>query len=175
MMGAMQAVFERKSQRNQIMLIVTGYAAVTMFAVAEFFQRYLYSLREPVDSAGGMAAFGDLMLSVFVFFLFLFPTFFLLRLLAQNQAFYGPYAKVLLAVSVTNPISVVLLAVFHRSVLAQNVFGERVWVSPLVLTVMLMSRCIGRRSPSKKLMTWASLIEGGTLVVSFALFVVLAH
>jgi hypothetical protein len=168
--GGMQAV----SQRNQFMMIGVGYAAIVLFAVAEFFQRYLYTLREPIDSAGGMAAFGDLMLSVFVFFLFMFPTFFLLRLLAQNQAFYGPYAKVLLALSITNPISVALLAAFHRSVLAQNTFGERVWVSPLVLTVMLMSRCIGRRSPSKKLITWAALIEGGTLVASAVAVVGLA-
>jgi hypothetical protein len=163
------------SQRNQVMLIVTGYAAVTMFAVFEFFQRYLYRLREPIDSAGGMAAFGDLMLSIFVFFLFLFPTFFLLRLLAQNQGFYGPYARVLLGVSITNPISVALLAAFHRSVLAQNIFGERIWVSPLVLTVMIMSRILGRRSPSKRLMTYASLIEGGTMVASAVAFVGMAR
>jgi len=147
---------------------------VFMYAAAAFFQRYLYTLREPIDSAGGMAAFGDEMLTLFVFALAMVLTFFLLRLLAQSDRFYTAYAKVLLAVSVTAPISVAVLAAFHRSLLVQDVCGERLWRSPCVFTVMAMSRVLGRRTAKKRLMTWALLIEGGTLIVSVAVFMALA-
>lgn len=167
----MQAI----SRRLQLELIGAAYALVFLFAAAEYFQRYLYTLREPIDSAGGMAAFGDEMLTIFVFLLFLAPTFFLLRLMAGNEGVFSAYSKILLAVSITDPICVGLLAVFHRSILAQNVCGERLWRSPMVLTVMIMSRVTGRRSPSKRLITWASLIEAGTLVACVVVFMVLAR
>jgi hypothetical protein len=81
------------SRRLQVQLIGAGYAAVLMFAVYEFFQSYLYRLREPIDPSGGMAAFGDEILTLFVFLLFLVPTFFLLRLMAQSDGVYTVYAK----------------------------------------------------------------------------------
>jgi hypothetical protein len=173
----MQAI----SRRLQLELIVAGYALIFLFAAAEYFQRYLYTLREPVDSAGGMAAFGDELLSIFVFLLLLAPTFFLLRLLAnpqrvaQSDQFYAVYAKVLLVLSITNPLALGLLALFHNSVLAQNICGTRLWRSPMVLVVMVMSRVLGRRSPRKRLITWAILVEGGTLVASAAVFVMMAR
>jgi len=145
-----------------------------MYAVFAFFQRYLYSLREPIDSAGGMAAFGDEMLTLFVFVLLMVPTFFLLRLMAQSDGIYTVYSKALLAVSVTAPISVGVLAAFHRSLLVQDVCGERLWRSPCVFVVMVMSRVLGRRTAKKKLITWALLIEGGTLIAAFAVFAALA-
>src|SRR3954465_9814272 len=98
-----------------------------MFAVYEFFQRYLYSLREPIESSGGMAAFGDEILTLFVFLLFLAPTFFLLRLMAQSDGVYTVYAKILLAVSITAPICVGLLILFHRFMVIQNICVTRLW------------------------------------------------
>jgi hypothetical protein len=169
------------SRRLQLELIGAGYAAVLLYAVYAFFQRYLYTLREPIESSGGMAAFGDELLTLFVFLLFLVPTFFLLRLLAnsdrvsQSDRFYSVYAKVLLAVSLTDPLSVGLLALFHRSLLIQNLCVTRLWRSPCVLVVMAMSRVLGRRSQGKRLITWALLIEAGTLIVSFAVFMALAR
>jgi hypothetical protein len=174
--SAMQAI----SRRLQLELIGAGYALVFLFAAAEYFQRYLYTLREPIDSAGGMAAFGDEMLTIFVFLLFLAPTFFLLRLMAnsdrmaQSDRFYESYAKVLLAVSITDPLAVGLLALFHNSILAQDICGTRLWRSPMVLVVMIMSRALGRRGQEKRLMTWAILIEAGTLVASVAIFLMMA-
>ncbi len=162
------------SRRLQLELIGAGYALVLMFAVFEFFQRYLYTLREPVDSAGGMAAFGDEILTLFVFLLAMVPTFFLLRLMAQSEAVYAVYAKVVLAVSLTAPICVGLLALFHRSLTVQNICVMRLWRSPCVLVVMAMSRVLGRRNPTKKLITWALLIELGTLIASIAVFMGLA-
>lgn len=166
----MQAI----SRRTQFELIGAGYAVVFVYAAYMFFQRYLYTLREPIDSAGGMAAFGDEMLTLFIFGLALVPTFFLLRVLRDSDRFYTVYAKVLLAMSVTAPIAVAVLALFHRSLLVQDVCGERLWRSPCVFVVMAMSRILGRRSPKKRLITWALLTEGGTLIVSFAVFAALA-
>jgi len=169
--GFVQAI----SRRLQIELIGAGYAAVTMYAVFAFFQRYLYTLREPVDSAGGMAAFGDEMLTLFVFALFLVPTFFLLRLMAQSEPVFSFYAKLLLAVSFTAPLSVALLLLFHRFMLIQNICVTRLWRSPCVVVVFAMSRILGRRSPKKKLITWALLIEAGTLIASAVVFMGMAR
>ena len=167
----MQAI----SRRIQVQLIVAGYAAVLMFAAYEFFQRYLYRLREPIDSSGGMAAFGDEILTLFVFFLFLVPTFFLLRLMAQSDGVYTVYAKILLAVSLTAPICVGLLVLFHRVLVIQNICVTRLWRSPCVLVVMAMSRVLGRRSAGKRLITWALLIEGGTLIAATVMFLTMAR
>src|SRR5579884_416673 len=145
-----------------------------MYGAFAFFQRYLYTLREPVDSAGGMAAFGDEMLTLFVFGLLLVPTFFLLRLMAQSERVYAGYAKVLLAVSFTAPLSVGLLALFHHSLLVQNVCGTRLWRSPCVLVLMAMSRVLGRRTAGKRWITWVLLIEGFTLIASIFVFMALA-
>ena len=145
-----------------------------MYAMFAFFQRYLYELREPVDSAGGMAAFGEEMLTLFVFALFMVPTFFLLRVMAQYESVYDVYAKLLLALSVTAPVAVAVLVAFHRSILVQDICGTRLWRSPCVFVVMVMSRVLGRRTRNKKLITWALLIEGGTLVASVVAFVGLA-
>ena len=163
------------SRRLQLELIGAGYAAALMYGAYRFWIWHLYELREPIDSSGGMAAFGEEMLTLFVFALFLVPTFFLLRLMAQSDGVYDVYAKLLLAVSVTAPISVVVLALFHRSLLIQDICGTRLWRTPCVLVVMAMSRVLGRRSPSKKLISWAMVIEAGTLIVAFAVFAVLAR
>lgn len=163
------------SRRLQLELIGTGYAALLMYGVYEFWQRHLYELREPIDSAGGMAAFGDEMLTLFLFVLFLVPTFFLLRLMAQSDVVYTVYAKLLLAVSFTAPVCVALLVLFHRSMMVQNLCVTRLWRSPCVLMVMAMSRVLGRRSQGKRLITWSLLIEAGTLVASFAVLAVLAR
>jgi len=162
---AVQAI----SRRIQLELIGAGYAAVLLFGVFEFFQRYLYTLREPIDSAGGMAAFGDAMLTVFVALLFLVPTFFLLRWMAQADGIYAVYSKILLAVSLTAPLSMGLLALFHRSETVQNVCVTRFLWAPFLLLVMAMRRSLGKR-----LITWALLIEAGTLIAGFAVFAVLA-
>jgi len=169
------------SRRLQLELIGAGYASVLLYGTYEFWQRHLYELREPIDSAGGMAAFGDEMLTLFVFALFLVPTFFLLRLMAnadrmaQADRFYDVYARLLLAVSFTAPLAVALLALFHRSMTIQNLCVTRLWRSPCVLAVMAMSRVLGRRSRSKRLLTWSLLIEAGTLVASFAVLALLAR
>lgn len=163
------------SRRLQLELIGAGYAAVLMYAVFAFYQRYLYSLREPIESSGGMAAFGDEILTLFIFGLVLVPTFFLLRLMAQVDTIYAFYSKVLLGVSLTAPIAVALLVLFHRSLVVQNVCVMRLWRSPCVFVALAMSRLLGRRNPKKRLITWALLIEGGTLIVALAVFVGLAR
>ena len=161
-------------RRYQFGLIGAGYAAVLMYAAFAWFQRYLYTLREPIDSAGGMAAFGDEMLTLFIFALLLVPTVFLLRLMAQSDRVYTLYAKVLLIVSLTAPLSVGLLVLFHRVMWIQNLCVLRLWRSPCVLVVIALSRVLGRRTPKKRWISRALLIEGATLVASVAVFMGLA-
>jgi hypothetical protein len=76
------------SWRTQLWLIVSGYAVVSVVAAGLLFGRYLQELTHPADvqAYGGMYAFGDAILGLFVAFLFLIPTVFLLRVMARFEA-----------------------------------------------------------------------------------------
>jgi len=65
--------------RTQLGLVATGYAVVIGAAAALVLARYMLYVRHPDDAAaaGGMYAFGDMMLGFFIVGLFLIPTFFL--------------------------------------------------------------------------------------------------
>jgi hypothetical protein len=167
------------SRPRQLQLIVCGYAAVTLWAAAVYFARYLAALRDPAYSSGGMWAFGDLMLDVFVFFAFLVPTLFLLLYMAQSDKAFTKYSKIALSVSLLTPVCAVVLAVWQgiwhgMPVWWQDQLFTPLYWSPAVLVVLAMSRVIGRRQASKKLLNYALAIEGGTLVVILAIFIGLA-
>jgi hypothetical protein len=78
-------------------------------------------------------------------------------------------------VSFTAPICVGLLILFHRFLVIQNFCVTRLWRSPCVLVVIAMSRVLGRRSRGKRLITWALLIEGGTLIAAMVMFLTMAR
>ena len=162
------------SWRLQLELIGAAYAAIILFGLLTFFQRQLAQLRDPMDAQSAMWAFGDLILSVFLFLLCLVPTFFLLRLMAESDTVYSVYAKFVLAASLTAPLCMGLLALFHRSLTVQNVCVTRLLWAPFVLLVMAMSRFFGRRNPGRRLITRALVIESGTMIVGVAVFVAMA-
>lgn len=163
------------SKRLQCYLIAFGYAAVLFASAILYYQRHLAELQNPVDSAGGMWAFGDLMLDVFVFGMFLVPTFFLLRLMSQADSLYATYSKILLAISLTAPLAVLLLVIFKsNSQPLQDTCFDRLFRSPAVLVILILSRIFGRHHRLKRLITYALGIEGLTLVGCIATFVLLA-
>jgi len=158
---------------------MAGYAAVAVYAATMYFTRYLAALRDPAYSSGGMWAFGDLMLDVFVFILLLVPTFFLLCYVAESDQAFAKYSKLALGVSLTAPLCALVLGLWqgiwhNMPIWLQNPLFTRLFWSMAVLIVLAMSRIVGRRKASKKLLNYAMAVEGVTLVVIVAIFVGLA-
>lgn len=165
------------SKRLQLQLIAFGYACVLLYGVCAWYVRDLAALRDPAYSSGGMWAFGDTLLDMFLFLLALAPTFFLMRLMAGEEAIFGVYSKVAVAATITAPFCVAMLATMAIHPLPQwlqGLFVDRLWYSPAVLAILGLSRVLGRRHRLKRLLTCALAIESATLVGSLAVFILLA-
>jgi hypothetical protein len=161
------------SRRLQLAAVVFGYIIVLIYATYLYYGRHLAELRDPQSAAGGMWAFGDLLLNLFVFLLFLVPTFFLLRLLAQSGPVFAAYSKIALLVSLTAPLCGLALVIYKSRPLAlENLCVTRLFYAPFVLLILGLSRFLGRRQPAKRLVSYALAIEGFTflalVVVMFA-------
>ena len=65
--------------RNPLGVVAAGYAVVVFIAAMLLLGRHIQYVTHPADamSSGGMSAFGDLLLGLFIGGLFLIPTFFL--------------------------------------------------------------------------------------------------
>jgi hypothetical protein len=87
----------------------------------------------------------------------------------KSESAYTAYAKVLLGLSLTAPISVVLLAI---PVLNQWYWGDacifRLFAIPIVVVVLIFSRWLTRFARARRLISYALLIEGLTFVVVIA-------
>jgi hypothetical protein len=163
------------SQRAQLMLVAAGYAAVAAMSVFLVAWRYLQYKLHPDDANlyGGMWAGGDMMLAVFIFCLLMVPTFFLALVIRKSELLYTRYAKVLVGVGASAPISLGVIAI--PAVGQGNgwlgwVFFWRVLGSPLVFLAMTGSRLLARFPRAKRLCNYALLIEGLTLVAMVFLF-----
>jgi len=159
---------ESSPSRPQLRLVSLGYAVMAAVSVLLIYERYLQYVRSPQDVAasGGMYAGGDLLLELFICFLFLLPTVALVFLIRKSESRYTAYAKVLLGLSSTAPISVGLLFV---PVLNQWYWGDvfifRLFAIPIVVVVLIFSRCLTRFAHARRLISYALLIEGLTFVV----------
>jgi hypothetical protein len=153
----------------QIGLVACGY--VMVFGIAAFLiaLRYWQYASHPADVAqyGGMWAGGDLMLELFICGMLLAVTFVLMLVTYKFEAAYTNYAKAVLAVSVTLPVSVGMIAIpamgGEFSLLGWACL-YRVFASPLVLVGIGMSRLFARFPKAKRITSYALLIEVGTLV-----------
>src|SRR5262249_12100151 len=130
--------------------------------------RIIQYARNAQDAAasGGMWAGGDLALEVIIAFLFLLPTTALVFVIRKSESAYTTYAKVLLALSVTAPLSVVFLFI---PVLNQWYWGDviifRLFAIPLVFALLVFSRLLARFASARRLISYALLIEALTFVV----------
>ena len=155
----------------QLRLVAASYAVVAAVSALLIFARYLQYVRNPQDvaAAGGMYAGGDLLLEVFICLFFLVPTAALVFVIRKSEPHYTAYAKVLLGLSVTAPLSVVLLLI---PVLNQWYWGDaiifRLFAIPLVFVVLLCSRWLARFARARRLISYALLIEGLTFAVVVA-------
>lgn len=169
--GIYNSCMEPSPTRLQMRLVALGYATVVIGSALLIFARYLQYTRNPQDvaAASGMYAGGDLLLEIFICFLFIVPTVVLVFVIRKSEAAYTTYAKVLLGLSLTAPISIGLLII---PVLNQWYWGDaiifRLFAIPIVVIVLIFSRWLTRFARARRLISYALLIEGLTFVVVIA-------
>jgi len=157
--------------RLQLRFVKASYAVVVVVSSLLIYKRYLQYVRNPQDVAAssGMYAGGDLMLEIFICFLFLVPTVALVFVIRKSESAYTAYAKVLLGLSLTAPISVVSLAI---PVLNQWYWGDafifRLFAIPIVVVVLIFSWWLTRFARARRLISYALVIEGLTFVAIIA-------
>ncbi|HXY07309.1 MAG TPA: hypothetical protein VEI52_05575 [Terriglobales bacterium] len=152
-------------------LVAASYAVVVVISALLIFRRYLQYVRNPQDVAAesGMYAGGDLLLEIFLCFLFLVPTIALVFVIKKSESAYTAYAKVLLGLSLTAPISLVFLII---PVLNRWYWGDacifRLLAIPMVVVVLICSRWLTPFARARRLISYALLIEGLTFLVVIA-------
>jgi hypothetical protein len=145
-----------------------------LLTAAALFGRHLMWLQDPAAASGGMAAFGDAILYLFLGFLFLIPTVFLIWILAKSEDLYTTYSRVLFCVSLSAPVclGVVALGENHVAPGLSWLCFYRLLESPIVLVGMGISRLAARFDRAKRLTVYALLIEGLTVALPVAGFIV---
>jgi hypothetical protein len=103
------------SWRVQIKLVALGYAAVSVVAAALLIGRHMQELMYPADASGGMWAFGDAILYIFIACLFMVPTGFLIWATAQFEAYFTGYSIFLLGLSLSSPVCLIVLHFGEKS------------------------------------------------------------
>ena len=163
--------------RVQLGIVAAGYAAVLLLSAALVFWRHLQYVMHAndVDASGGMWAFGDLMLEVFIAGLFLVPTLLLALFIRNSEAAFTRYSLALLIISVTAPISIgatVLPAIGQSGSGVLGMLGwfclGRVSASPVVVAGLICSRLLARFKRAKRLIMYGLLAEVGTYVLLLA-------
>ncbi|HJT71627.1 MAG TPA: hypothetical protein VJ731_15620 [Terriglobales bacterium] len=163
--------------RMQLGVVLAGYAAVLMLSAALVFWRHLQYVMHAndVDASGGMWAFGDLMLGLFIAGLFLVPTLLLAFFVRKSETAYTRYSQALLGIAFTAPISIGAMAVPAIGQSGSGVLGMLGWLSlgrvsasPVVVAGLVCSLLLARFKRAKRLIVYAVLIEVGTLVLMVA-------
>jgi hypothetical protein len=158
---------ESPPSRLQLRLVAASYAVVGVISALLIFARYLQYVLHPQDAAAasGMYAGGDLMLELFICFLFLGPTTALVFVIRKSESCYTTYAKVLLGLSLTAPLSVAFVII---PVLNQWYWGDaclfRLFAIPIMIVVLILSLWLTRFARARRLIFYALLIEGLTFV-----------
>ena len=164
--------------RTQLGLVAASYAAVLVTAAVLIYERHMQYVKNPQDAvaSSGMYAGGDLILEVFIGCMVLVPTGILVLVLRKSEELYTRYAKVLLGVSATAPISLAIFmipAVNQGASTLGEICADRILASPLVLAGFGFSRLLARFDQAKRWTTYALLLEGLTLVLTVGVLVFL--
>ncbi|MGA9527674.1 MAG: hypothetical protein WBS24_06130 [Terriglobales bacterium] len=162
------------SYRVQLRLVAASYAAVLTIAVGLIAVRYLQYVWHPDDVAayGGMWAGGDMMLELFICFLLMIPTVFLVFVIRKSETASETYGKVLFGLSLTAPLSAALIAIpaiGKSNMIIGYFFLFRLLASPVVVVWLIVSRLLARFDRQKRWTSYALLVEGVTLVLIAAL------
>lgn len=159
--------------RVQLSVVAAGYVVVLLVAVALVYARHLQYLihRGDVDASGGMWAFGDLMLELFIAGLLLIPTLLLAFFIRNFEAAYTRYSQILLGVAVTAPMCIGTLFI---PVVGQgnSFFGwfclGRISASPIFLLGLVFSWLLARFKRAKRLIMYGLLVELSTYALLLA-------
>lgn len=159
--------------RVEFSVVAVGYVAVLLVSVALVYLRHLQYANHLSDVAasGGMWAFGDLMLELFVAGLFLIPTFLLAFFLRNSETAYTRYSQTLLGVALTAPICIGLLfipAIGQGDSFLGWVCVGRISISPVLFLGLLVSRVLARFHRAKRLVMYGLLIEASTYILLLA-------
>ena len=161
--------------RVGLKLVAIGYAAGVLISAALIYMRYLQYVRHPDDAAAssGMWAGGDLILEFFIGCMLLVPTAVLVLVIRNYEGAYTTYAKVMLAVSITLPLSLGLIsipAIGQSNSILGSACLFRLFGSPVVLAGLVFSRLLARFRLAKRLLVSGLLIEFLTLILMMVLF-----
>ncbi len=163
------------SFRTQLWFVGLGYAAVFAIAAVIVLARYLqeHFHRAEMAASGGMSAFGDLVLGIFIICLFMIPTVFLVWVMAKHESVYTTYSQLLLGLSLSAPLclSLFVFGKDHVSESLRIVCLCRLVASPFLLAGIIVSRLVARFDRVKKLALYALLIEGLTLAIAVAFWI----
>jgi hypothetical protein len=164
----------------QLALVTCAYAAVLTIAGLLIIWRYWQYVNHPADVAasGGMWAGGDLILEFFICGMLLAVTFVLVLVIYTHETAYANYSKIMLALSVSAPVSVVLMAIpaiGQGNSLIGWACMFRVFASPLVLVGLVMNRLFARFPQAKRMTNYALLIETLTFVFMFLMLFLPVH
>ena len=151
-----------------------GYAAVLAIATLLVYERHMQYLHHPEDVAasGGMYAFGDWMLEIFIVGMFLILTLALALVIRKQEILYTGYSRILLGLSFTAPICLGVFsipAVNQGNMLLGQICVERLFASPILAVFFVVNRLLARFEGAKRLATYALLIECGTLALMLGL------
>ena len=159
--------------RVQLRLVALAYVAVLAVAVTLLYARHLQALKYPVEASGGMWAFGNTLLYLFIACLFMVPTIVLLLVIAKFEPIYIAYSHLLLGLSVSAPVCLGTV-LFSPGHFAENVIvfsWFRLFWSPFILMGIGVSRLAARFDRAKRLVSYALLIEGLNLGIAIALII----
>src|SRR5581483_470707 len=153
--------------RVQLGFVVTSYAATIALATFLIVVRYLQYVRHPEDvmASSGMYAGGDMLLALFIGLMLLLPTCLLALVLRNSESLYTGYGKAVMGVSLTAPVCLGLLvlpAVNQSPMLLGEFCIFRLINAPFAFAGLVFSRLLARFRQSKRLTTYALLIEGLT-------------
>jgi hypothetical protein len=162
--------------KTKLIFVGAAYAAVLSFAAGELFARYMYQTNHAADVAAssGMYAAGDMLLGIFIVFLFMIPTYFLIRIGAPFETPYTAYSKFLLIVGCTAPVCLGLL-LLGRAYLPESLSVlclERLLWSPVILFLIAISRRAAKFDRAKRAISYALLSEGFTFCLSIASIII---
>jgi len=156
-------------------MIGTGYAIVSTYAAWQLYERHAWEAAHAADvtAASGMYAGGDMLLDLWLAFLLMIPTIFLVRVISRFEAPAAAYSKILFLVSLSAPLCLGISLLGESRVPASLVVSclERLLWSPFFLGLMFFSRIVAKFQNAKRLTSYALLSEGATICASFALFV----
>ncbi|MFZ1940378.1 MAG: hypothetical protein WBA18_06385 [Terracidiphilus sp.] len=156
---------------RQLRLVWGLYALAGVVSALMIAQRYMQYALHPQDAAAasGMYAGGDLALEFIVCFLLLVPTAALAITIRKSEPAYTLYSKVLLGLTITAPLSLVLVPIpFFSSWQLGDLLLFRLFTIPVVLFVLVCSLLLTRFAHARRFIFYALLVEGLSLVACFA-------